>query len=113
RTVATGGADNLVKLWDFTTGDRKKNIEGSDKEVTAVSFAGVAGNLVAGSGDNKVRLLAADGKELRTFPEVTDYIESAAVTADGKRVIAGGQDSILRVWNADDGAKIASFPPDR
>ena len=111
RTLATAGADNLVKLWDAATGERKKNIEGYDKEVTAVSFAGVTGNLLTGSGDNRVRLISADGKELRTFAEVPDYVEAAAITPDGKLVIAGGQDSVLRIWNAADGAKIAAFPP--
>ena len=111
RTLATAGADNLVKVWDFTTGDRKKNIEGYDKEVTAVHFAGVTGNLVTSSGDNKVRLVALDGKEVRVFPDVADFMQSAAVTADGRIIVAGGQDGVLRVWNAETGAKIAAFPP--
>jgi WD40 repeat protein len=111
RTLATAGADGMVKVWDFTTGDRKKNIEGYDKEVTAVSFVGASANLVTSSGDNKVRLVGLDGKEVRVFPEVADFMESAAVSADGKLVVAGGQDSVLRVWNAADGGKLAAFAP--
>lgn len=111
RTLATAGADGMVKVWDFTTGDRKKNIEGYDKEVTAVRFVGASANLVTSSGDNKVRLVGLDGKEVRTFPEVADFMESAAVSADGKLVVAGGQDSVLRVWNAADGVKLAAFAP--
>ena len=109
RTLATAGADNIVKVWDATTGDRKKNIEGYDKEVTAVRFVGASTNLLTSSGDNKVRLVGLDGKEVRAFPEVADFMQSAAVSADGKLVIAGGQDSVLRVWNAADGAKLATF----
>jgi len=111
RTLVTAGADNIVKVWDFTNGERKKNIEGYDKEVTAVRFAGATGNVVTSSGDNKVRLMALDGREVRSFPEVADFMQSAAVSADGKVIVAGGQDGILRVWNAADGAKIAAFPP--
>jgi WD40 repeat protein len=111
RTLATAGADNIVKVWDFTNGERKKNIEGYDKEVTAVRFAGATGNLVTSSGDNKVRLVALDGREIRIFPEVADFMQSAAVSADGKVIVAGGQDGILRVWNAADGGKIAAFAP--
>jgi WD40 repeat protein len=111
RTVVTAGADNIVKVWDFTNGERKKNIEGYDKEVTAVRFAGATGNLVTSSGDNKVRLVALDGREIRIFPDVADFMESAAVSADGNVVVAGGQDGILRVWNAADGVKLAEFPP--
>ena len=113
RTLVTAGADNMVKVWDFTTGERKKNIEGYDKEVTAVHFAGVTGNLVTSSGDNKVRLVSLDGKEVRAFPEVSDFMQAAAVTADGRIIVAGGQDGVLRVWNAETGAKIAAFPPEK
>jgi WD40 repeat protein len=111
RTLATAGADGMVKIWDVTTGDRKKNIEGYDKEVTAVSFVGASANLVTSSGDNKVRLVGLDGKEVRLFPDVADFMESAAVSADGKLVVAGGQDSVLRIWNAADGGKLATFAP--
>ena len=111
RTLATSGADNVVKIWDFTTGDRKKNIEGYDKEVTSVHFAGATDQLVTSSGDNKVRIVSADGKEIRVLPEVADFVQSAATTADGKLVIAGGQDSVLRVWKAADGTAVLKFSP--
>src|SRR5204863_4373389 len=84
RTLATSGADNVVKVWDFTTGDRKKNVEGYDKEVTSVHFAGATEQLITSSGDNKVRLVGTDGKEARAFAEVADFMQTSAVTADGK-----------------------------
>lgn len=109
RTLATAGADGVVKIWNATTGDRRKNIEGYEKEVTAVRFVGASANLVTSSGDNKVRLVGLDGKEVRVFPEVAGFMHSAAVSADGKVVAAGGQDSVLRIWNAADGSKLATF----
>ena len=111
RTLATAGADAQVKLWDAATGDRKKNIEGYDKEVTAVRFVGASGALVTSSGDSKVRLFGADGNQVRVFPDVVDFMNATAVSADGKMVVAGGQDGVLRVWNAADGKALAAFPP--
>ena len=100
-----------MKLWDAATGDRKKNIEGYDKEVTAVRFAGANGTLVTSSGDSKVRLFGADGNQLRVFPDVADFMNAIAVSADGKIVVAGGQDGLLRMWNATDGKSLTNFPP--
>ncbi len=110
RTLATAGADLLVKLWDAATGERRKNIEGYEKEVTSVQFTGAGGALVSSSGDSKVRLLAADGSQVRVFPDVADFVNAVAVSADGKIIVAGGQDSVLRVWNAADGKTLLTFP---
>ena len=46
---------------------------------------------------------------MRSFPDVADFMQSAAVSADGKTVIAGGQDGVLRVWNAADGKSVVTF----
>ncbi len=109
RTLATAGADGVVKVWDVTSGDRKKNIEGYDKEVTSVRFVGAGDQLITSSGDNKVRLVGTDGKEVRTFADVADFVQSSAVTADGKTVAAGGQDGVLRVWSIGDGRAMGAF----
>lgn len=108
RTLATSGADNVVKVWDFATGVRKRNVEGFEKEVTSVHFAGAAEQMITSSGDNKVRLVGTEGKD-RSFPGVADFMHSAAVSADGKTVVAGGQDGVLRVWNAADGKSVVTF----
>jgi len=109
RTLATAGADSVVKVWDVSTGDRKKNIDGYEKEVTSVHFVGVGDQLITSSGDNKVRLVGLDGKEVRTFSDVADFVQSSAVTADGKTVVAGGQDGTLHVWSVGDGRALCVF----
>jgi len=111
RTLASSGADNVVKVWDFVTGERKKNIEGFNKEVTSVAFIDATDQALASSGDNQVRLVRENGESVRTFSGETDYVYSAMATPDGKIVVAGGQDSMLRVWNGLDGKTLMNFPP--
>jgi len=111
RTLASAGADNVVKIWDFVKGEKVKNVAGFDKEVTAISFVGYTDQALAASGDAKVRLVREDASEVRSFSGATDFVESAVVTPDGKTVIAGGQDSVLRVWDGTNGNLLASFPP--
>ncbi len=111
RTLASSGADNVIKIWDFVSGDRKKNITGSDKEVTSICFVGYTDQALVASGDSKVRLIKDDGTEVRSFAGAADFVHSAATTPDGRVVVAGGQDGVLRVWNGTDGQLLASFPP--
>ncbi len=107
--LASAGADNVIKIWDFATGEGKKTIDGFSKEVTAVSFIGATDQVVACSGDNQVRTIKENGDKVRAFDGVSDFMHSVAVTPDGRIVVAGGQDGILRVWNGVNGQAIAAF----
>jgi WD40 repeat protein len=109
RTLATAGADNVIKIWDFVSGDRKKNVEGFSKEVTSVSFIPGTDQAVASSGDSTVSTVNEKGEKVRTFAGTSDFMQAAAVTPDGKIVVAGGQDSVLRVWSGSDGKPLATF----
>ena len=46
-----------------------------------------------------------------TFAGGTDYLQCGAVTPEGRIVIAGGQDSVLRVWNGTNGERIGFIDP--
>ena len=111
RQLATSGADNVVKVWDAATGQRKRNVDGYDKEVTGVRFVGINGSVATSSGDNKVRLVGADGKEVRVFPEVSDFMQSLSLRRDGSQIVAGGQDGVLRVWGTETGKVDSVFKP--
>jgi WD40 repeat protein len=109
RTLVSSGADNMIKVWDFVSGEKRKNIEGFSKEVTSVSFIGATDQALASAGDNQVRLVKENGENVRTFEGTADYMYSAAATPDGRVIVAGGQDSILRVWNGKDGKPMATL----
>ena len=100
HTLVSGGADNNLRFWDAETGDRGKVVAGFDKEVTSVCFVTDDNQAVATSGDGKVRLIRDSGGDVRSYPGNTDFVYSVAATPDGAIVIAGGQDGILRAWDA-------------
>jgi WD40 repeat protein len=111
RTLASAGADNVVKVWDFVTGDRKKTIEGFGKEVTSISFIGITDQTLASSGDDQVKTMNENGDKIRSFEGATNFLSAASITPDGLVVIAGGHDSVLRVWNGTNAAVLATFAP--
>jgi WD40 repeat protein len=109
RQLASAGADKVIKLWDFRTGDQQRTISGFTKEVTSIQFAGLSVNVVASCGDKNVHIKRADnGGNVRALSGATDYVYNVGVSADGKTIVAGGQDSVVRIWS-DDGKSIATF----
>ncbi|WP_162145290.1 WD40 domain-containing protein [Chthoniobacter flavus] len=111
REIASSGADKTVKLWAFPSGEQIKSIEDFKKEVTSVRFVGYGGELLTASGDNRVRMLKEDGGNLREYGGSKGFIFSTALTPDGKIILGGGQDSVLRIWNAANGKNLFSLDP--
>jgi WD40 repeat protein len=112
RVLATSGADNVVKAWNFKTGDQIKTTQGFGKEVTSLRFIADGNDMVVtASGDANVRFNnVAQGNAPRAFGGARDFLYTVDVTADGKLIVAGGQDSVLRVWR-DNGQAVVTFDP--
>ena len=100
RVLATAGADGVVSTWDMLIGERKKKIEGWTKEVTSLQFIGATNQIVTSAGDNRVRIITDDGGEIRSIANLPDYMQAAVSVPNGSAIIAGGEDSLLRVWDA-------------
>jgi WD40 repeat protein len=112
RLLASAGADKTVKLWDMLTGEQKFSVENRfRKEVTAVRYLQGQNFILASGADNNLRLLKEDGNDSRQFGNDKGFVQCAAVSADGKIIIAGGEDSILRAWDGGDGKLLSSFEP--
>ncbi|MGV3661265.1 MAG: c-type cytochrome domain-containing protein [Prosthecobacter sp.] len=109
RVLATAGADNLVLTWDMLMGERKKKIEGWTKEVTSLQFIGATNQIVTSAGDNRVRVVTDDGGEIRSIANLPDYMQASVSTPNGATIIAGGEDSILRMWDGTNGKELAVF----
>ncbi len=110
RVLVSGGADSVVKVWNVRTGDQMFTVQGFNKEVTSVRFVGETDQAVASSGANIVRMInAAGGNNLRDFGGNTDFVNSVVATPDGQHVVAGGQDSVLRVWRLDNAQMFHAF----
>lgn len=93
-TLVSSSADLQVKVWDLLAGQEKSKVEGFQKEISSVAFVADTDTLLTASGDKTVKLANAP------LPEAGDTFQhTAAVSPDGQWIIAGGQDSVLRLWD--------------
>jgi WD40 repeat protein len=47
----------------------------------------------------------------KTLSGSADFVYTCAASTDGKTVVSGGQDGVLRVWDVDKGTEIKQFAP--
>lgn len=114
RTLASAGADKTIKLWDMVTGEQKLNIENRfKKEATSVHYLWGQNSVLTSSGDGTVRLLKDEGGgDIKSYGgNDRGFIQSAAISADGKIVVTGGDSSVLFGYDGTDGKQLISFEP--
>ncbi len=111
RVVATGGADGVVNVWDMDLGERKKKLTSWKKEITSLQFLGSTNQVLTSSGDNQVRIVTDDAAEVKALQNLPDFMQAAAGYSPNGFIIAGGEDSFLRIWEVPSGKELAAFPP--
>lgn len=106
KTLASSGADRMIKLWDVETGKLIKTLEGHTHHVTAIAWNVNGRELASGSADASVKIWNVEsGKASRTIgglkTEVTDLVY---VGRDNRIGIVSG-DSYFRVYQTTNGAR--------
>src|SRR2546421_4257111 len=82
KWLATAGADNVVKVWDFATGEQKKTIQGFNKEVTGIAIIGGTLDALAGCGDKSLKAVNLEnGNAVRSYDGAGDFVYALAVSA--------------------------------
>ncbi|MFN8376131.1 MAG: hypothetical protein U0694_25065 [Anaerolineae bacterium] len=98
--IASGGRDNLVRLWDAATGINLAQMPGHSNWVTRVAFSPDGTRLLSGSNDTTVRLWdVANRALLQTFTQHTAPVTGVAFNPDSLLLASGDLDGTI--WIAD------------
>jgi WD40 repeat protein len=99
---------DYLRVWDLSTGKEVRrfapNVYG-----WGLSLSRDGKRLLAGHGDNTVRLYDLEGKELKKFVKHTDHPWAVALSPDGKKAVTGALDRTMHLWDVDKGEVLLSF----
>jgi WD40 repeat protein len=108
RSIAAGGRNGKVYLFDVNKGKLLHEMAGHTQEVWSVVFAADGKQVLSGSPDRSIRVWdAAAGKPIRTFPNVRDKVRCLALSPDGKLLAAGHfAAGNVRLWDVEKGTEV-------
>jgi WD40 repeat protein len=111
RVISASG--NFLYVWDVKTGEQIRRIplgahiysfalspDGRSALASTFALPQDWRSVLAGTGDErKIRFIdVTDGKEIRLFPGYESFLR-AGFSADGNRIVTGGWDGAISVWN--------------
>ena len=113
KLIATGGFDNIIRLWNAETGTKLRTLIGHADTVKGLDFSPDSRTLISGSADGTARLWdAQSGNLLRTFyAQGDDFPEVTSVTfnSEGDRILVGTDNKFGFVWDVNSGKLIQTL----
>ena len=109
RTLASGGKDGVVALWDLDTGKMRQAFAGRWASVCSVAFSPDGRTLASGSLDGAILLWdTASGYLYDEVPKQPGQVWLVAFSPDGL-ILASGQGHSVKLWDAGTGAEIRTI----
>ena len=100
KRLATGGEENLVKVWDVQTGKELRSLPGHRGNVYTVAFSHDGRWIASGSTDSTVKVWdGRSGELVRTFRGHTAIVTGVAFSPDDRRLISGSRDHTVKLWD--------------
>ena len=114
----TAGEDNLLLLWDLTTGTLIREIGSSGAimhtdEVLSVAFDVAGQRAVSGGADKRVILWNIEtGDAIRQFDEHDQNVFAVDFAPDGDSVVSASFDRTIRLWDLESGFELRRISTD-
>jgi hypothetical protein len=102
--------DGSIKLWEMENGGQVKNWGAHGGGVASMEFAR-DGRILSCGRDKVTKLWDQNGAQQRAFEGFSDIALRASFCDETNRAISGDWTGEIRIWNAEDGARLANLSP--
>lgn len=112
RIAASGGADDVIILWDLASGSELARLTGHNSSVLALSFSPDGTQLVSGGQDSDVIVWNIQGDSGILFRRLnghTGSVNAVAFSPDGRLALSGSNDTSIRLWDVERAAELRRF----
>jgi hypothetical protein len=110
RTIASGSADDAIKLWDAASGREQRTLQARSFYVESVAFSPDGHTIASWSADNTIKLWdAANGRELRTLQGHSNNVLPVAFSPDGHTIASASSDNTIKLWDAANGRELRTL----
>jgi WD40 repeat protein len=110
RWLATGSADNTIRLWDRASGRELRALLGHKNWIKSLAVNHRGQTLASGSNDQTVKLWdVSSGREMFTLAGHINSVDVLVFSPDDRWLVSGSSDKTIRVWDAASGAAVHSL----
>jgi WD40 repeat protein len=100
KLIAGCGLDRIIRLWDSSTGNEVRQLQGHVQIAWMAAFLPGGQRLVSVGEDSTIRIWnLADGTEVGQMMGHPGPVWCMAVSPDGQWLATGGADGAMRVWD--------------
>ncbi len=110
NTLASGGDDKIIRLWDLNTKKLLVNLSAHSQIVTSVTFSPDGKTLATASNDKTIKLW-----DINTFHEIatlcghSHVVKSVAFSPDGQILASGSWDKQVILWDVSTNTEITTL----
>ncbi len=112
ETLASGGQDNVIRIWDLATGKQAEELRGHASHVRDCAYSSDGEWLLSAGRDQEIKLWQpAKYAEMIVLNGVAnpDAVLAAHFSRDGKQVVTASRDRTASLWDAVNHSLIRRF----
>jgi len=99
KSIATTGADNVIRVWDSENGHPLKELTGHTGAVNSLKFSPDNKRLASGSADKTIRIWDVTSGKILAQAETASAVSAVTWVLGGKQLASAGGDNSIHLWD--------------